>query len=612
MINTEITHSEYTDSLFHNAKLSLFSNSYKGLVDKDEFFTNLTGVSYGNRQQVIRSLQLGQELFMRHDHTNHFHSNAIKLVTENEQEVGFLPKDLADEMIKTLNDDNHLIFVEKVFGEGEYKGISVVIQKIKSIFNESLTYKYPINMLKEDIMEDIAQKLGVMDLYKKKKDIIQNFNYYTNISFYGNDEYEKNIIIAIQFIYRILRYGKKEKVLYLFNDTSTLMEMIRLFNLISQKFAINIKTFNPKILAKKSFNSYIEDNEVDVLITTYSFFNKIDLNYKFSLIIHNHIDQNLKYLNIHDLKKLKSNTTLFNQYNFDKMTKEELRDNLNVKQFIKFSTEGSFTLIDKRNINNKKLFIFNFLYKRQKSIIYTNTRKRAIDLARSMKAKLPKDLKYKVIFYHAGLSIEDKKIIERKFKNNEYLFIIATTAFDIALHGDKLVKNIFIFNPSYSLNTFLNQVVQTTKFNECRVFLIYSFNDIHKNKEFIINNIVDKNDLAYIYKSLQYMLLNAFREKYGYFHCKKHELRELVYNLFKKRYTNQQIEVILKTLDDMKVIHFEKYLNDIFIEVYDVVEKSDFKETQTYTNNLILRDMFVEFELMLTDNIQQIKNKLFK
>jgi single-stranded-DNA-specific exonuclease len=609
-----ISHDKYTNQLFNDSSYTIVTNNYKNLIDKDEFKTKLTGVSYGDRQSHIKRLEVGQELFLIHDINNESgHENAIKVTTVNGQDLGFLPRELADEMIKVLDDNNRLVFVEEVTGDQEsndFFGVNIAIQKIRPIGQPKIL-NYPVTK-KEDVLFNIAKDLNVLEFYEKNKDTIEKITRSNYVALSGNDEYEKKLIIAIVSIYKNIKY--KQKIIFLYTDRNTMMEDSRLINTIAEKYTINIEELNPEKLLNETFGSYIDNNAIDILVATYNQLDNIKLDYEFGLVVHNHIDQNLKFIQVHQIKRLNAKTAIFNQYDFKKISKEVLDNYFSIKTFFHFQAEGfvtDVTLVDKRNIKDKELYIYNYLMKEKKSIIYVNTRKGAVDLAKRLRSKLAKELKNKIIFYHAGLHIEDKKIIETKFKNNEYLFVIATTAFDIALSRENIVQEIFMYNPAYSYNTFLNQVVQTAKHNKCTIHFIYSHMDVHHNKSIVADNLVDKSDLTYVYKALQNMLYLKIKEKFGYFQCKNHELRAMLLDLYSKTYQNNRLESVLKTLDEMKVINFERKSNDYFVDIYDTATKAKFEETKTYLNNLILVNMFIELEVVLTDTIQNIHSILF-
>lgn len=618
MNKEKLTHNEFTNKMFYDASVNINTNDYKNLLNKDEFKTKLTGVAYDNRQTHISYLAKGEELFLIHDKGNKHHQNAIKVVNIMGEDVGFLPRELADEMIKELKYNNRRVFVEEITGDSEtdeFRGVNICIKKVNVNEEKDTRIKsYPNNLKKHNQLLSISTELGVESLYEKHKPVINKILRSSYTSLHGNDEYEKKIIIMISAIYKAMKY--KQKSIFLYNDKQTIFEDSRIFSLVTSKFALNIQEFNPERLSSNTIEDFMEymDN-IDILIITYSNLDKINMDYdKVGLVVHNHIDQNLKYIKVHQLKQLNSKSFIFNHYNFNKISQQDLADTFGVRNFFEVNADGyvpQAAIVDKRNIRDKNLFIHNFFIRNEKSIVYTNTRRNAVDIARRLRSQLPKEMKDKIMFYHGGMSLEDRKIVEEKFLNNEYLFVVSTTAFDIALYHESSIKNVFVYNPPYTYNTLLNQIIQTAKFNKCSVYLVYSYTDIHEIKRIIGSNIIDKSDLTYVYRALQSMLYQQIKEKYGYFHCKNHQLRNRIAEMFHKHYSNNRLEVILNTLEEMKVIGFDKKSNDLFIEIYDVVEKANFEETETYINNMILINMFIEFELLLSENIHEIGSALF-
>ena len=60
--------------------------------------TRAVGVSFGNRQQLIAKLEVGEEIILRREPQNPYDSNAIRIERRNKAQLGFLNRFLAAEL----------------------------------------------------------------------------------------------------------------------------------------------------------------------------------------------------------------------------------------------------------------------------------------------------------------------------------------------------------------------------------------------------------------------------------------------------------------------------------------------------------------------------------
>ena len=92
--------------------------------------TRAVGVSFGNRQQLIAKLEVGEEIILRREPQNDFDSNAIRLEGKNGEQFGFINKYLAEELAPIF--DAHGTHIKGVvsklvggFGPGYHRGVCI-------------------------------------------------------------------------------------------------------------------------------------------------------------------------------------------------------------------------------------------------------------------------------------------------------------------------------------------------------------------------------------------------------------------------------------------------------------------------------------------------------
>jgi HIRAN domain. len=62
--------------------------------------TNVVGVSFDDRQEVIARMQIGDRVWLERDPKNPFDSNAIRVNSNNGEQIGFLNARLAAKLFK--------------------------------------------------------------------------------------------------------------------------------------------------------------------------------------------------------------------------------------------------------------------------------------------------------------------------------------------------------------------------------------------------------------------------------------------------------------------------------------------------------------------------------
>jgi hypothetical protein len=95
-----------------------------------KFKTKIVGVSFGDRQETIHSLMVGERLTWRHDVGNVFDKNAIAICDSHNRMIGHLSRKQAEEFVKRIEDGKKQdIFVEKITGQedSKFKGVNIQI-----------------------------------------------------------------------------------------------------------------------------------------------------------------------------------------------------------------------------------------------------------------------------------------------------------------------------------------------------------------------------------------------------------------------------------------------------------------------------------------------------
>ena len=95
-----------------------------------EFYTKVAGVTFDNRQRLIRRMSVGERVSLVRDPANPYDKNAIMVINSNGEQIGFISKELASTM--AINMDSGVNFVATVsnitgMNPGENIGVNLHI-----------------------------------------------------------------------------------------------------------------------------------------------------------------------------------------------------------------------------------------------------------------------------------------------------------------------------------------------------------------------------------------------------------------------------------------------------------------------------------------------------
>ncbi len=101
-----------------------------------EYYTKVSGVTYGERQRYIATLRAGEQLSMRRERQNQFDQNAIALYDSREHHLGYVPKEIASNLAPIMDAGERLdaVVMSVSGGNGYSYGLNI---KISGIVNDS-------------------------------------------------------------------------------------------------------------------------------------------------------------------------------------------------------------------------------------------------------------------------------------------------------------------------------------------------------------------------------------------------------------------------------------------------------------------------------------------
>lgn len=101
--------------------------------DFDDFYTKIVGVTFNNRdgrnrQDVVRELRCGQELFLHREYKNEHDAEAIAVATAEKVRVGYIHANLADRLAPVIDAGARFNVVVSSLTGGDQENLGVNIR----------------------------------------------------------------------------------------------------------------------------------------------------------------------------------------------------------------------------------------------------------------------------------------------------------------------------------------------------------------------------------------------------------------------------------------------------------------------------------------------------
>lgn len=438
------------DEIFEKANEFIEANS---IVEKDFFHTKIVGVTFEERQKLVQQLKVGEELHLRREPDNPVDKNAIQIVKEDGRQVGYLKAKLAKHLAKHLDKGlEYLVTVTDVSSieGGDTTGANILVEKKgveredqEHIENTELRDALSRKSDAEVFNEIKSCLLGGKPFRPKQIESITHLLSGMNTASIMGTGRGKSAIFQTVASFKAIKEGKSTIIVYplraLVNDQLAGMQ---------EKLApLGLRVFkgtgDMKADAKQSMWDTFAEGKIDILLTTPEF-----LSYhreKFQT----YVDQ-IGFIVIDEGHHIGKATTTYrpaykeladvaeslNHPLFAVMTATCSDDTFKVinetihidKVVIDPYVRANLTIQDSRGLRQKEPYILDVVRTGDKTIIYVNSREKTVELAKSLRKKLP-SMADQIGYYHAGLDSENRHFIERLFRDGKIKVIVSTSAF---------------------------------------------------------------------------------------------------------------------------------------------------------------------------------------
>ncbi|WP_418792255.1 single-stranded-DNA-specific exonuclease RecJ [Phosphitispora sp. TUW77] len=517
---------KFLDEMFQNAILYLNDDYYRDIGVKEEFYTKVAGVTFGDRQEKAACLSEGQQMNLVREPDNKHDANAIKIETFTGIQVGYLNARLARHFAPLLDSgEKYNSYVTQVTGGKDRNyGINIIIQKSKEAGGELQQKEFDhkrenLSVLDDEKLLDKVRQalLGELPYRVKQREAIKYLlQGYNTLAIFGTGR-GKSAVFQTAAAFKAIR--SKEITIIVYPLRALVNDQFESMSVKLEQLGLRVFKGNGSISEMERVRLFtaLEMEELDVLLTTPEFIlyhmqklqqmtRKVGLfvvdeshHIGMSSMVHRPIYRRLGEL----AACLGSPPIMAVTATADQDVAEEIIHTLHVeKVVVDPHIRTNLQIIDKRDCAGKVDYLKQVVSTASKCIIYVNSRLQTVELAAMLRESVP-DLNSRIAFYHAGLSSTQRNTIERMFRTGEITAVVSTSAFGEGIDIPD-IRHILVFHLNFNLTEFNQQCGRCGRDGEkAQIHLLCGKRDAAINSFIMDTSSPDRDTLAKVFVVLR-------------------------------------------------------------------------------------------------------------
>lgn len=586
----------FVDRLFFYEQDYLKNDPYRGIGESDKFYTKVVGVTFDQRQAHISELVEGQELQLVREPENQFDPNAIGVFNKAEQ-IGYLKKELAKHLAENL--ETNVVYR------------AVVVQITGGLIGQN----YGVNLLierqtpnQEDVLDQMVdQKNRLQSLDEAELDLaIQE----AILGAYGYREKQKQAIMALkdgQNVLAILGTGRGKSAIFqtygaylALKKNAITMIVYPLRALVNDQYQALQKKLSPLGLIvmkgtgaldeeeRADFFAKVHSGTIDIILTTPEFlayhqqkFAKVKE--RLGLVVideaHHLASRRVGYKQLPaTLKTIGPLQVLAVTATADGAVAEGIVKDLGIGvKVVDPHIRSNLQLVDQRKAKDKLAYLSNLISHGEKTVIYVNSRRQAVKIAKQLREKAPANLEQMICYYHGGLPSHDRQAIENAFRESELLVIVTTSAFGEGIDIPD-IAHVVLYHLSFSREEYNQLAGRAGRNGELgTIHLLYNEQDRELNEMLLSGTCPTREPLGKFY-----LMLKKLAAAVGVIELGNQQLAELGEKEKIKGLTDTAVSHWLGIFEELGFIEREREGNKRRILVAPHPQKKDLSESMRY------------------------------
>lgn len=511
------------EHLFANKERLAAKEEYQNIGDVDSFHTKIVGVTFEGRQEVINKLKPNTSLVIKREPDNKHDPNAIRILTEDNTDLGFLNKRLAKKLAPLIDSGGEFeCRVTDLTGGGEKNyGVNVAIKR-NDFSNEielESSRKRKFNDAEEALEQIKAALLAQNKFHYHQKEALNNLLAQKNtLTIMGTGRGKSAIFHTVGALKSLLE-NKTSIFLYPLRSLITDQYLFLKDSLVPLGLNVIRLSGDCSVNERQKIFRALKEGAVDIILTTPEFLHHnidsfVEAKERVGFVVvdeAHHLDTASqshrplykgvgKLLSILGKPLVMAATATAN-----KAVCQKIIDVLRIEEtVIDFTVRDNLYLVDKRKISNKESYLANLISKGDKVLIYVNSREKAASLADNLR-HLAKDYRNKIVYYHAGLSAKLRTAIQEGFTDSTYSVVVATSAFGEGINIAD-IRDLVLYHLPFSFIEYNQQSGRSGRDGqEARIHLVYGEEDARINELILEGKSPSRKTLASVWQSLNIM-----------------------------------------------------------------------------------------------------------
>ncbi|MCL4516917.1 MAG: single-stranded-DNA-specific exonuclease RecJ, partial [Firmicutes bacterium] len=515
------------DALFREAVGGRAEDPYKDILDADEFYTKLAGVTFGGRQEEIRRISPAQPLFLIREPENIYDPNAVKVLEPGGATIGYLKADLARHLAAVMDRGmDYQARVALVTGGGDRAyGLNIFIQRevsVEEMIEHQATRQRRGELSRlgdEAVREAIRQcLLGEHPYRPKQLEAIEALLAGENTLAILGTGRGKSAIFQTVAAWKALRERMATLIIYplraLVNDQYEAMRR----RLKPLGIRVYKATGSLRAREREDLAAALAAGEADIILATPEFAEA-------HLVGHPDLTGRLGFFVVdesHHIGRVNSSRGAYQR--LDRLSARlghplilavtatagreaagEINQMLRITRVVVDpSVRRNLSIVDGRSTSERRKLdvLRKIVASGEKAIIYVNSREQSIELARLLRRE-NLDRKDEIAFYHAGLDNGQRVMLEDLFRSGAVKVIVATSAFGEGIDVPD-IRDVVHYHLTFNSTDFNQQSGRAGRDDHpARIHLLFNERDVELNRRILTARAPDRAALRRIYLALR-------------------------------------------------------------------------------------------------------------
>ncbi len=555
----------FLDKLYAEGEVWLEDDYYRDIINREEFFTKVVGVSFEERQVTIRGIKDGETIRIKREPENEYDANALA-VYYNSKCIGFLNARLARNLVFAFDKGAlYEAYVTQITGrDQEMAGVNLCIRKVskEKDASELETIKKSLNLLSEHELGEKIRKviLGNYSYHEKQNEALESLKAGHNTLVIFATGRGKSAVFQTMAAYLALVKKQITLIVYplrsLVNDQYQRMRQ-KMIELGLQAACIN-GSASPE--QKTEFFRNMLQGNVDIILTTPEFleyhvekFSAIAGRMGLLVIDEAHHLGKAKRKGYRALpgnwRRLGRPLALAVTATADEEFADKIINSLECSRVIIEDYERSnLCIVDAREEKDKLAYLVRLIAGNERAVIYVNSRKQAYQLASELRAYYP-PAREEIGFYHGGLNSEYRHSLEEMFRERALRVMVTTSAFGEGIDIPD-IKHVVLYHLCFSRTEFNQLAGRAGRDNKAASIHILFGDKDRKLNEFILDCAAPSREALaklYVFLREQALLKNPFQ-------LTNHQISEAMGQKGLKNFHEQTVSAGLAIFEELGLI----------------------------------------------------------